>query len=138
MTINMYKQTAATKGIYPSIKTVALVLAREEEKHVESHNNLKESLKDKELDEIDFDVYDKVSGLISEFQSRIIMPNIYNVKDLVLAALVLESQYLALLVDIQGRMVKNKEDVERLSYKVLEGLLEDEKKRINNLKVFLA
>ena len=66
------------------------------------------------------------------------MPNIYNVKDLVLAALVLESEYLALLVDIQGRMVKNKEDVERISYKVLESLLEDEKKRINNLKVFLA
>lgn len=134
----MYKQIAATKGVYPSIKTVALVLAREEEKHVESHNNLKESLKDKELDEIDFDVYDKVSGLISEFQSRIMMSTIYNVKELVLAALVLESQYLALLVDIQGRMVKNKEDVERISYKVLESLLEDEKKRINNLKVFLA
>lgn len=134
----MYKQIAATKGVYPSINTVALVLAREEEKHVESHNNLKESLKDKELDEIDFDVYDKVSGLISEFQSRIMMSTIYNVKELVLAALVLESQYLALLVDIQGRMVKNKEDVERISYKVLESLLEDEKKRINNLKVFLA
>lgn len=136
--IGMYKQIAATKNEYPSIKIVAKVLAREEEKHVKSYDNLKESLKEKELDEIDFDVYDKISGLISEFQSRIIMPNIYNVKELILSALVLESQYLALLVDIQGRMVKKKEDVERISYKVLEGLLEDEKKRINNLKVFLA
>lgn len=136
--INMYKQIAKTKNASPSLKTTALILAKEEERHVESYNKIKQSLKGMELDEIDFDVYDKVSGLVSQFQSRIVMPDTSDAKELLLFALEFESQSLALLVDIQGRMVKNKEDVERVSYKILEGLLEDEKKHINNLKAFVA
>lgn len=136
--IDMYKQIAKTKNASSSLKTVALVLAKEEERHVESYNAIKQSLKGKELDEIDFDVYDKVSSLVNQFQSRIILPDTSDVKELLLFALEFESQNLALLLDIQGRMVKNKEDVERVSYKVLEGLLEDEKKHINNLKAFVA
>lgn len=136
--IKMYRQIAATKDISPSLKTVALVLAKEEEKHIESYSVLMENFKDKELDEIDFDIYDKVSSLLNEFQSRIVMPEASDVKSLLSFALELESQNLALLLDIQGRMVKYKDDVEKVSYKVLEYLLEDEKKHIDNLKIFVA
>ena len=136
--IKMYRQIAKAKDVSPSLKTVALVLAKEEEKHIESYNVLMENLKDKELDEIDFDIYDKVSSLLNEFQNRIVMPEASDVKSLLSFALELESQNLALLIDIQGRMVKYKDDVEKASYKVLEYLLEDEKKHIDNLKIFVA
>ena len=136
--IKMNRQIAKAKDVSPSLKTVALVLAKEEEKHIESYNVLMENLKDKELDEIDFDIYDKVSSLLNEFQNRIVMPEASDVKSLLSFALELESQNLALLIDIQGRMVKYKDDVEKASYKVLEYLLEDEKKHIDNLKIFVA
>ena len=96
--IKMYRQIAKAKDVSPSLKTVALVLAKEEEKHIESYNVLMENLKDKELDEIYFDIYDKVSSLLNEFQNRIVMPEASDVKSLLSFALELESQNLALQI----------------------------------------
>ncbi len=134
--IKEYDKIALSKEANLSIKTIALVLTKEEKRHVEGLNSLAIKLKDKELDVIEFDIYDKISNLLTQFQNTLILPKINNSKSFLHFALEYESRNLALMLDIQGRLVKKEKDTERLSYKVLNKIMEDRKRYMESLKRF--
>ena len=55
---------------------------------------------------IDFDIYDKVYSLITEFRRRMYIPNISSVPNLISFSYKYEKASTALLLDIRGRMIR--------------------------------
>lgn len=126
-----------TKTKDNKINILSSVLIKEEERHIEYYKKLKEKFTN-ELDEnIDFDIYDKISFLINQFKERLYYKSPNNVRELLEFALECEEQNKALLIDIQGRLVKNKEDSQTIAYKVLSIIIKEEEKHVKNIKFFI-
>ncbi len=117
--------------------TTARVLAKEEERHVEFYRNLRQEASKFEDINIGFDIYDKASSLINQFKKRIAVPRLEDSKALVKFAIEFEKENIALLLDIQGRMVKNEGDVLNTVYMAISDLIAEESKHVKSLEVFL-
>lgn len=134
----MYKNIAFMEnGDRSSFKTVAKVLAKEEERHVEFYHKLMKKAAEFPDIEIDFELYDKASSLIQEFKKRIIMPADLDTGNIIAFALEFEKQNAALLIDIRGRLFKKSEDTESTIYMALTDLIIEEEKHVKNLKCFV-
>ncbi|MGY0373862.1 hypothetical protein [Clostridium sp. JNZ J1-5] len=118
------------------VKSIAMVLAKEEERHIKYYKALKNQLKGNE-EEIDFIAYDKASFLVNKYKESINVESFKESKEILLSALDLENQNLALLIDIQGRIVKSREDSQGVTYKILSRIIKEEHKHIDNLKPFI-
>ncbi|WP_053955251.1 hypothetical protein [Inediibacterium massiliense] len=118
------------------IKMIAKVLKKEEERHILFYESLKEELKNV-TEEVDFDIYDKVSFLLNKFKHKLDSPNTENTYQLLEFALEFEKQNVAVLVDIQGRLVRKKEDMKSQAYQVVSRVIEEEKKHVENLQRFV-
>lgn len=110
------------------ISIVARAIEKEEQKHIEYYENLKSDLKEELNEAIDFYLYDKVAKLLFEFRSRIQLPKIHNVQDLIKYSLEFEKNNIGLLLDIQGRLLEKMDDVNNNVYKVISTIIEEEKK----------
>jgi len=88
-------------------------------------------------EEIDFDIYDKISFLINEFNQKLFIPENLNIKTLLESSLDIEKNVLALYIDIQGRLVKKKEDTETNVYKLLSRVILQKEKKIKDLQTFI-
>lgn len=107
---------------------VARAIEKEEQKHIEYYEKLRNNLRE-ELDEaIDFYLYDRVAKLLFEFRSRMQLPKIDNVQDLIRYSLEFEKNNIGLLLDIQGRLLEKMDDVNNNVYKVITKIIEEEKK----------
>lgn len=132
----MYRKIANMEGIVDRIKAVAKVLEKEEERHIQIYQNLSEELKNREICPIDFYTYDQISNLMAGF----IYPDFHQVSDvkqLLEMALDFEKQSLALILRIQGLLVRQLDDIETVSYNALKILVEEEQKHIKALEAFL-
>lgn len=136
-TCRMYRYIASSdSSAANSLKTVAMVLAKEEERHIAFYQNIKKEVSLHKDIEIDFDIYDKASSLVLEFKKFIAKPQAKNAEELVQYALNMERENVALLLNVQGRLVRKPDDRDTMSYLALSDLITEEQKHINNLQVF--
>lgn len=110
------------------ISIVARAIAKEEQKHIKYYENIKNDLSGELNETIDFYLYDKVAKLLFEFRSRIQIPRIDNVQDLIKYSLEFEKNNIGLLLDIQGRLLGKMDDINSNIYKVISIIIKEEEK----------
>lgn len=108
------------------IGIVVRAIAKQEEKHIEYYEKLRNDLDGRVKDNIDFHLYDKVANLMFEFKNQIQLPELDDVQDLVKFALEFEKNNIALLLDIQGRLLEKMDDVNNIIYKVISQIINEE------------
>lgn len=133
----MYAGMADKSKKYIMLNAMAKTLADEESKHINLYESLKIDLKDEENIEIDVFLYDKVAKLLHEFRSNMIEREFQDIQELVKYALEFEKKNIALLLDIQGKLVLNLQDTSKVSYIMISKLIEEEKKHEEELEVYL-
>lgn len=110
-----------------SISIVTKAIAKQEEKHIEYYEKLKIDLeKDLKNENIEVYLYDKVAKLLIEFKMYIDIPKIDVVQDLIKYSLEFEKNNIALLLDIQGRLLEKEDDVNNNVYKVISNIINEE------------
>ncbi|KJR48824.1 hypothetical protein UF75_0711 [Desulfosporosinus sp. I2] len=118
-----------------SIKIISNVLIKELDKTIEYYETLLSKISDVEFEEIDFSIYDKMSSLINDFNKRIdIEIKINNVREYLRFSLELEKSIYSLMMDIQGRFVKNTSDIHSKTYKILSNIIDNKVKHIEMLE----
>ena len=118
----------------PSIKIISKVLIKEVDRTIEYYNILKKEIGNEEFEEIDFAIYDKMAFLINEFNKRIFVPEITNVREFLEFSLDLEKDAYSLLIDIQGRFVKKTSDIHTKTYKILSDIINNIDSHITTLE----
>ncbi|ADK14772.1 MULTISPECIES: hypothetical protein [Clostridium] len=120
-----------------SIKIMSVVLVKQLDKSIQYYEKLKKVISGMEFEEIDFVIYDKMSFLIDEFNRKVYKPEINNVRDYLKSFLDLEKDVYSLLVDVQGRFVKNTSDVSTKTYTILSHIINNEASHISTLEKML-
>lgn len=121
----------------PSMKVMSNVLIKQANRTIQYYEELKKDVSPEESDEIDFVIYDKISFLINEFNKRLYTPEVSNARDFLNFSLSLESDLYSLLIDIQGRLVKNLNAIQTETYKVLSKTIKNSSAHIETLKDIL-
>ncbi|MCR3761718.1 hypothetical protein [Clostridium felsineum] len=132
-----YEKIKKENNNNPAINVMTSVLLKESDKNIEYYKKLKQSIKDIELEDIDFVIYDKMSFLINQFNKKTYIHNIRSVKDYLNFSIELERDAYSLIVDIQGRFVKNTSDVNTKTYKILSDIIKSKYKHITELEKVL-
>lgn len=136
--VKMYSNIAdKAKNSNIMLSVMAKTLANEEFRHVKYYENLKSTVKTEENIEIDFFLYDKVVKLLYEFREKVIIPELEDVYELIKYALYFEKKNIALLLDIQGRLVVNIQDAAKERYEVITKLIAEERKHEKDLEAYL-
>lgn len=132
-----YENIGKEKCDIQSIKIMSKVLVKQLDKNIEYYESLKEQIGDAEFEEIDFFIYDKMSSLINQFNKKTYVKDINNVKDYLKFSLRLEKDEYSLLIDIQGRFVKNTSDMNTKTYKILSDIINNAAEHIAILEKML-
>jgi len=106
-----------------SIEIMSKVLAKEVDKTIKYYEELKNEVSEVEFEEIDFYIYDKMSFLIDEYNKKIYATEINNIKEYLIFTLNSEKDGKSLLIDVQGRFVKNTSDINTRTYKTLSDMI---------------
>ena len=118
-----------------SIKIMSNVLIKELDKTIGYYETLLSKISDVEFEEIDFSIYDKMSSLINDFNKRIdVEIKINNVREYLRFSLEMEKSIYSLMMDIQGRFVKNTSDIHTKTYKILSDIIDNKVKLIEMLE----
>ena len=133
----IYKNIGKQKCDIPSIKVMSKVLIKQTDKTIEHYEDIKRELGNATSEEIDFHVYDKISFLINEFNRNIHTSEIHNVRELLKFSLDLERDTYSLLIDIQGRLIKNESDIYTKTYEILSDSINNKAKHIKTLEEIL-
>lgn len=136
--LELYEMLKDSPNISGHVKLVAGTFIREETRHIETYNKIKKEIMNKDDIQLDFDVYDNISKIIIDFRKGLTYTEADDVKQLLMSALDFEEKNLALVIRIQGLLVKKKEDTETNSYKALSRIIKEEKKHIDMIKEFLG
>lgn len=112
------------------------VLTKNRDETIEYLKKLKLETNNINSEEIGFDVYDKISFLTNEFNQKLFIPKNLNVQSLLERSLDIEKDMLALYIDIQGRLVKKKEDTETNAYKILSKIILQKERKIEDIEKF--
>lgn len=90
------------------------------------------------VESIDFDIYDMMASRINQFMRTIVAPEVHSIKELLEFSIGMEQAVYALLVDIQGRLVRNDQNVESsVTYLVLAEMILDKENTIRKLIKYL-
>lgn len=119
------------------VRFVINTLLIQVDKDINSFHGIRHSITDEFAEEIDFDIYDKISSLVYQFNRTLIKPNIRNSDELLEFALDVEEKLYALFVDIQGRLVKDGSLVESQAYLMLTEIIKVKEKNIKNIRYFI-
>ncbi|WP_251859937.1 hypothetical protein [Clostridium sp. Marseille-Q2269] len=118
------------------VSIVAKTIAKQEEKHTEYYRNLKKDIEVLQKEDIDFSIYDKISSRMQQFKLSMTIPVMNNIKDLVNFSMNFEKENLALLVDIQGQLIRKETDTNMLAYNVIGKIIKEEEGHIKILKPY--
>ncbi len=130
----MYENIGKEKCNIPSIKIMSKVLIQEVDKNIQYYESLKKELANLNFEEIDFGVYDKMSFLINEFNAKVYVTEVVNVRGYLKFSLDFQKDVYSLLIDLQGRSVKNSSDIDTKTYKILSDMISNKSKHINILE----
>ena len=126
----IYEKIGQEKYDILSIKIISTVLIKEVDRTIEYYEALLKEINDVEFEEIDFSIYDKMSFLINDFNKRIDIAEINNVREYLTFSLSLEKSLYSLLIDIQGRFVTNTSDIHTETYRILSDIIDNKTKHI--------
>lgn len=130
----IFENIGQEKSDIPSLKIISKVLSKQVDKTIQYYETLKREVANEEIEEIDFVIYDKMSFLINEFNKKIYAPQINDVKEYLKFTLGLQKDTYSLLVDIQGRFVKNTSDVHSKTYKILGDIIDNISMHIDTIE----
>lgn len=116
------------------LNVLSKVLKTESNKRIKIFNSILDENRNKELEEIDFMSYDKISFLFNEYKQKLILRKVDNSKDYLLYAQDLALEKYSLLVDIQGRLMNNTHDKFSNTYMVLTKLIKNTESQVETLK----
>lgn len=101
------------------------------------YEQLTVQMKTQEAEIIDFFIYDKVASLMNQYKARIeSIPQLKTKNEIVSFAIELEEGMIALLLDIQGRLVQKSEAEDTRIYKLLLEMIDQKSKYVDDLKRF--
>ena len=103
----------------PAIELISKVLCNQIDEIIKYYEELKIEINHAELEEIDFRTYDKMSFLINEFNERIYVLKVTNIKEYLNCTLELTKNKYSLFIDIQGRLVNNTSNTGTKTYEIL-------------------
>ncbi|TCO74773.1 hypothetical protein [Marinisporobacter balticus] len=132
----MYEKIRFSTSRTMKVSVVATILVKDVQKTIDYYEQLKIEI-EKDEEEIDFFIYDKISFLINTFQRRFISPDIQDTEELLKFSLDFEKQVVALYIDIQGRIIQKEEDHKTKTYKILCEIIEKKQNHIKNLQKFI-
>lgn len=135
--LELYNALKESPNVNQRVKLAAGVFAREEERHIKIYEDIKNELTKHEDLTIDFDIYDSVSKIILEFRKGLTLYEVKEVRELLVNALVFGQKKIALIISIQGLLVRKKEDAETNSYKALTRIITEEEEHIKMIETFL-
>jgi len=118
----------------PAIILISKVLCNQIDDIIKYYYELKDEIRDTEYEEIDIITYDKISFLINEFNNKIYNPEIDNGKEYLNFSLNLAKDTYSLFIDIQGRLVHNKNDTSTKTYDILSKLINSINKKIKSIE----
>lgn len=133
----IYENVYCDKEKFSSINVITKVLSRCMDREIEYYRKLKCEIEGKVLNEIDFVIYDKISFLINEFSDRLACDDVSDVNKLKKCSLEMDKKVLALLINVQGRFIKNEEDTETLAYETLTLIIKEKEKCITELEKYV-
>ena len=113
---------------------ISKVLVKNVEKSIQYYKKLKNEISEDILEDIEFTAYDKISFLINEFNKKLLVPDISDVKELLGFSLEFEKLLYALFIDIQGRLVQKEEDTDSTTYKLLSNIIRRKEKQLESLE----
>lgn len=119
------------------IEIVSRILIKEKSRNIEYYKNIRKESSLRLQEDIDFDIYDKISFLINQFNMRIRTENLDTLEKLLDYALEYEEMNRVLLIDIQGRLLRTEDDNKTTAYKVLSEIIFERQIYINNIKSFI-
>lgn len=130
----IYKSIGKENCDIPSIQIMSKVISKEIDKTIKYYETLKIEIGDVEFEEIDLYIYDKMSFLIDEFNKRVYVTKINNVKEYLKFSLELEKDVQSLLIDVQGRFVKSTSDLHTKTYEILTFMINNKAQNIATLE----
>lgn len=116
---------------------VRKVLIKNEKKEIKYYEDLKKGLENKNLEEIKFDIYDKIAFLMNEFKDRSMCENADNINKILHCIISLHKDIFALFLSVQGKLVRNEKDSETLTYEILTNILNRKRKTIEDFERLL-
>ncbi|MBS4536393.1 hypothetical protein GOQ29_12270 [Clostridium sp. D2Q-14] len=119
------------------IEIISRILVKEKERHIRYYEDIKKENSSGANQHIDFDIYDKISFLINQFNIRIVDKKFDTLEQLLNYALEYEEMNKGLLIDMQGRLLRTKKDNTTVAYKVLSEIIFEREKNIMNIKYFI-
>lgn len=135
--LSYYRMLNENSKIEPRVKFIANVFAREEERQITLFEEIKTESLNLEDIQIDFHIYDSITKVFVDFKRGLHYTEAYDIRELLLNALDLSQKNLALVIRIQGMLVRKKEHGESNSYNVLTKMIKAEEDQINNIKTFI-
>lgn len=130
----IYENVGQRQCDIPSIGIMSKILAKEIDKSIKYYETLKSELSEGKSEEIDFYIYDKMSFLIDEFNKKIHAAELNNIKEYLRFSLNLEKDAKSLFIDVQGRYVRNANDINTKTYKTLSNMIINKEKLITSLE----
>lgn len=134
--IKAYERIEKENEDVPYVKIVSKVVIKEAHKTIKYYEDYKHINND-DFEEIDFNTYDKISFLINQFNQRNYSLEFTNAKDYFKNLLEFQRDVRTLYVDIQGRLVKNAEDVHKRAYEILSDIINYKTEQIRKLEEVL-
>lgn len=133
----LYENIGKQQKEHSSIKIMSKVLIKNIDKTINHYKDLNRELKNIELEEIDFWTYDKISFLINQYNKKQYGISFDNVGDYISFSLNIEKDMYSLLIDIQGRFVKDTKDTYTKTYEILSNIISNRVKHIETLEKIL-
>lgn len=133
----LYENIGKQQKEHSSIKIMSKVLIKNIDKTINHYKDLNRELKNIELEEIDFWTYDKISFLINQYNKKQYEISFDNVGDYIFFSLNIEKDMYSLLIDIQGRFVKDTKDTYTKTYEILSNIISNRVKHIETLEKIL-
>lgn len=135
--IKAYERIEKENKDVPYVKIISKVIIKEAHKTIKYYEDSKRIVGNENFEEIDFNTYDKISFLINQFNQRNYSLEFTNAKDYFKNLLEFQRDVRTLYVDIQGRLVKNADDVHKRTYEVLSDIIDYKTEQIRKLQEVL-
>lgn len=127
-TLDIYNEIQGNlESKFKAFDIIIQVIKKEELKHIKYYKDLKKEFENNSNEEIDFYLYDRVAKILFEFKNQSNLPKISNVQDLIRYAFEFEKNNIALLIDIQGRLIQKEDDMNKKVYKVINDIINEER-----------
>lgn len=135
--VEAYKRIEKEKEDIPYVKIISKVVIKQSYETKKYYEDFRKIANDADFEEIDFNTYDRISFLVNQFNQRIYSLEFTNAREYFSNLLDFQKDVCALYIDIQGRLVKNKDDVNKLNYEIMTKIIEHKTKQIKELEKVL-